>query len=125
MDGRPAPRPRIAKSYELLAYLLSRTKPEASRGELLTALFDGRSDDSARSYLRQAIHQLRESLPDEVGLVSDSAGVRLADEPPRVERVRAPGDPARRGGPPPGRGAARGPPRGRSRSPSAGSTCPA
>ena len=79
VDGRPAPRPRIAKSYELLAYLLSRAKPEATRGDLLMALFDGRSDDSARSYLRQAIHQLRESLPDEVELVSDSAGVRLAD----------------------------------------------
>jgi DNA-binding SARP family transcriptional activator len=79
VDGDPAPRPRIAKSYELLAYLLSRAKPEATRGDLLMALFDGRSDDSARSYLRQAIHQLRESLPDEVELVSDSAGVRLAD----------------------------------------------
>lgn len=79
VDGRPAARPRIAKSYELLAYLSSRSSPEAPRAELLTVLFDGRSDDSARSYLRQAIHQLRECLPEEVELVSDAGGVRLAD----------------------------------------------
>jgi DNA-binding SARP family transcriptional activator len=77
VDGKPAPRPRIAKSYELLAYLTSRARPHASREELLTALFDGRTDDSARSYLRQAIHQLREVLPEEVRLVSDSSGASL------------------------------------------------
>jgi len=77
VDGAPAARPRIAKSYELLAYLASRQRPEASRDELLMALFDGRTDDSARSYLRQAVHQLREVLPDEVKLVSDASGVSL------------------------------------------------
>jgi DNA-binding SARP family transcriptional activator len=71
VDGEPAPRPRIAKSYELLAFLLSRDRPSAGRDELLRALFDGRSDDSARAYLRQAVHQLREVLPGEVRLVSD------------------------------------------------------
>jgi DNA-binding SARP family transcriptional activator len=79
VDGRPAPRPRIAKSYELLAYLTSQGQPEASREELLNALFDGRSDGSARSYLRQAVHQLREALPDEVPLVSDGRRVSLTD----------------------------------------------
>jgi DNA-binding SARP family transcriptional activator len=79
VDGAPAPRPRIAKSYELLAYLTSRQRPEASRDELLTALFDGRSDDSARSYLRQAVHQLREVLPEDVRLVSDGSGVSLEE----------------------------------------------
>jgi DNA-binding SARP family transcriptional activator len=77
VNGVAAPRPRIAKSYELLAYLTSRPRTEASRDELLTALFDGRSDDSARSYLRQAIHQLREVLPDDVRLVSGTSGVSL------------------------------------------------
>jgi len=80
VDGRPAPRPRIAKSLELLAYLTSRDRPQAPRAELLNALFDGRSDDSARAYLRQAIHQLREALPDEVELVSDTTSVRLAED---------------------------------------------
>jgi LuxR family transcriptional regulator, maltose regulon positive regulatory protein len=79
VDGLPAPRPRIAKSYELLAYLTSRARPQASREELLTALFDGRSDDSARSYLRQAVHQLREVLPAEVQLVSEGGGVALGE----------------------------------------------
>jgi DNA-binding SARP family transcriptional activator len=79
VDGAPAPRPRIAKSYELLAFLSSRDPPESSREELLMALFDGRSDDSARAYLRQAVHQLREVLPDEVRIVSDPAHVSLAE----------------------------------------------
>lgn len=95
VDGAPAPRPRIAKSYELLAYLTSRQRAEASREELLTALFDGRSDGSARSYLRQAVHQLREVLPDEVNLVSDGARVSLGEsllvssESARLERLLA------------------------------------
>ncbi len=79
IDGAPAPRPRIAKSYELLAFLSSRDPPESSREELLMALFDGRADDSARAYLRQAVHQLREVLPDEVRIVSDPAHVSLAE----------------------------------------------
>jgi DNA-binding SARP family transcriptional activator len=95
VDGKPAPRPRIAKSYELLAYLTSRQRPEATREELLTALFDGRSDESARSYLRQAVHQLREVLPEEVRLDSDGARVSLgesllvASESARLERLLA------------------------------------
>ena len=79
VDGRPAARPRIAKSYELLAYLTSRGAGAAPRAELLTALFDGRADESARAYLRQAVHQLREALPDGVELLSDPEGVRLGD----------------------------------------------
>jgi DNA-binding SARP family transcriptional activator len=95
VDGRPAPRPRIAKSYELLAFLTSRSRPEATREELLTALFDGRTDESARSYLRQALHQLREVLPEEVELVSDGARVSLGEsllvssESSRLERLLA------------------------------------
>lgn len=95
VDGAPAARPRIAKSYELLAYLTSRARPEASREELLTALFDGRSDESARSYLRQALHQLREVLPEEARLVSDSSRVafeeslRVSSESVRFETMLA------------------------------------
>src|SRR6185437_13986932 len=47
--------------------------------ELLSALFHERSDDSARAYLRQAVHQLREVLPEEVRLVSEPARTWLAD----------------------------------------------
>ena len=79
VDGTLAPRPRIGKSYELLAYLTSRPEPRATREELLTALFGGRSDNSARSYLRQAVHQLREVLPPEAGLTTDPSDVWLAD----------------------------------------------
>jgi LuxR family maltose regulon positive regulatory protein len=77
VDGKTAPRPRISKSFDLLAYLICGARRRASRDDLLTALFDGRSDGSARSYLRQAIHQLREVLPDEVRLVSDGSVVSL------------------------------------------------
>lgn len=57
-------RPRIAKTLELLAYLLTRSKHTATREELLDALFDGRDDDSSRSYLRQAVTWLRRVLPE-------------------------------------------------------------
>jgi DNA-binding SARP family transcriptional activator len=95
VDGVTAPRPRIAKSYALLAFLTTRPGAEATREDLLTALFDGRSDDSARAYLRQAIHQLREVLRDDVRLVSDAGGVALdgsvgvASESVRLETLLA------------------------------------
>jgi ATP/maltotriose-dependent transcriptional regulator MalT/DNA-binding SARP family transcriptional activator len=93
VDGVPAARPRIAKSYELLAYLTSRSAPEASRDELLTALFDGRSDESARSYLRQAAHQLREVLPQDARLVSEGSRISLdgaaSSESVRLETLLA------------------------------------
>lgn len=83
VDGEPAPRPRIAKSYELLAFVLSHDGKAVGRDELLSALFDGRSDESARAYLRQAVHRLREVLPEHVRLVSDPARTGLED-PVRV-----------------------------------------
>jgi DNA-binding SARP family transcriptional activator len=79
VDGVAAARPRIAKSYELLAFLISRSGHEASRDELLGALFDGRSDDSARAYLRQAVHQLREVLPSEVTILSEPQRTSLEE----------------------------------------------
>jgi DNA-binding SARP family transcriptional activator len=88
VDGEPAPRPRIAKSYELLAFLLGRDRASAGRDELLSALFDGRSDDSARAYLRQAVHQLREVLPAEVRLVSEPTRTWL-EEPASVSSESA------------------------------------
>src|SRR5581483_4335554 len=73
--GEPV-RPRIRKSYELLAYLLAAGRPVA-RTELLDALFDGRADASAGSYLRQAAHRLREVLPPDVELAADGDRLRL------------------------------------------------
>lgn len=78
MQGAPLPRPRILKSYELFAYLATRPRGRATRDELLTALFGGRSDRSARSYLRQAVHHLREVLPADVGIDSAAAWISLS-----------------------------------------------
>ncbi|MBV8216929.1 MAG: winged helix-turn-helix domain-containing protein, partial [Solirubrobacterales bacterium] len=76
-------RPRIAKSYELLAYLLTARGAAARRDQLLDALFGGRADESARAYLRQAVHQLRTVLPD--GTLEAGGGrVGLRDDVPIV-----------------------------------------
>ncbi|MTD53276.1 BTAD domain-containing putative transcriptional regulator [Amycolatopsis pithecellobii] len=75
--GEQIVRPRIAKSLELLAYLLGRPGGRATRPELLTALFDGRSDPSTRAYLRQAVNRLREVLPDPGLVRSDGDEIRL------------------------------------------------
>jgi DNA-binding SARP family transcriptional activator len=63
VDGT-AVQPRIAKSHELLAYLLAQPERCATRERLLGALFESRRDDSTRAYLRQAIQWLRRVLPD-------------------------------------------------------------
>jgi LuxR family maltose regulon positive regulatory protein len=88
-------RPRIAKAYEVLAYLASCPGQCASRDDVLDALFDGRADGSARAYLRQAFHQLREVLPAGVELTVESARVALGEgavirsESGRVEALMA------------------------------------
>jgi DNA-binding SARP family transcriptional activator len=78
IDGAEV-KPRIAKSYELLAYLTAHPAVRADREELLEALFGERRDDSVRAYLRQAIHRLREVLPDGA-MVAEGARVELSDE---------------------------------------------
>jgi DNA-binding SARP family transcriptional activator len=79
VNGEEA-KPRIGKAYELLAYLVTRPGAEAGRGELLDALFDGRVDDSTRSYLRQAARWLRHVLPDDGDLVVERGRMRLGDD---------------------------------------------
>jgi DNA-binding SARP family transcriptional activator len=79
VDGRPV-RLRIAKAYELLAYLMTRAGEKVERAELLGVLFDGRDDESTRAYLRQAVHQLRRGLPPDAGLVAEPGFVQLGDE---------------------------------------------
>ena len=78
VDGEEA-RPRIAKTYELLAYLVAVPEARADRDELLDALFEGRADESSRAYLRQAVRWLRQCLPE--GSVEVEKGtVRLGDD---------------------------------------------
>ena len=69
-DGQER-RPRIAKSAALLAYLVDRGG-SATRHELLDALFDGRTDDSTRAYLRQAVLALRPLLPAPIELLREA-----------------------------------------------------
>ena len=76
VNGRQE-RPRIAKTYELLAYLTARPDAAADREELLHALFDGRADESARAYLRQAVRWLRHVLPEDEALVMEEGRLRL------------------------------------------------
>jgi len=78
VGGRPV-RPRIAKSVALLALLAAAPDNAGERDALLDALFDGRSDDAARSYLRQAAHRLREALPERVGPAFEGSTLRFAE----------------------------------------------
>lgn len=71
-------RPQIKKSAELLAFLAHRPGHSATREQLLRALFGGRSDESATSYLRQAVRWLRQVLPDEDSVVVADGVVRLS-----------------------------------------------
>ncbi|MFF7677612.1 BTAD domain-containing putative transcriptional regulator [Actinacidiphila glaucinigra] len=75
-DGREV-RPRLAKSTELLAFLLHRPAATARRALLLESLFPGRSDAAGRSYLRQAVYRLREVLPEGVALLQEDDVHRL------------------------------------------------
>jgi DNA-binding SARP family transcriptional activator len=56
--------PGLNKSVELLAFLANRDREDVTRETLLDALFRGRRDEAAASYLRQAVLKLRKVLPD-------------------------------------------------------------
>jgi ATP/maltotriose-dependent transcriptional regulator MalT/DNA-binding SARP family transcriptional activator len=77
-DGKEV-RPRIAKCYELVAYLAASGSPTATRVELLGALFDDADTRATRSYLRQVIHQLRSVLPEGAGPFIQDDRVILAE----------------------------------------------
>jgi DNA-binding SARP family transcriptional activator len=82
--------PRLKKSYELLAFVAASGRGGCTRQQLLDALFDGRSDESAASYLRQALLRLRRAVPDLLdgdtaqGPVRFSARSRVSTESERV-----------------------------------------
>ena len=71
-------RPKIRKSLELVSFLLSRGNASATRSEILTALWNGRDDESTRAYLRQAIKHLREALPEGAAVVTEGDALSLA-----------------------------------------------
>jgi DNA-binding SARP family transcriptional activator len=95
-------KPRINKTYQLLAYLCANGRHSADgrhgadgqyradgrygpdgqywahRDELLDVLFDGRADASARAYLRQTVRQLRLLLPADVEVTSQDAQISLS-----------------------------------------------
>jgi two-component SAPR family response regulator len=70
-------RVRLTKSFELLAFLANRSPQEASREELLEALFESRTDEAAASYLRQATLKLRKILPESLEIDRSSGRIRL------------------------------------------------
>lgn len=75
VDGEER-RPRIAKSYELLAFVAAAPGRQVDREAALEALFGERRDDSVRAYLRQVTLWVRRALPDE-GLQRDGDLLRL------------------------------------------------
>ena len=77
VDGEPR-RARLTKTYALLACLAESDGP-VPRSRLLGALFDNHPSDSASAYLRQAIHGLRQLLPDGVELENADGGLRITD----------------------------------------------
>jgi len=78
VNGRPATL-RLTKAYELLAFLAARPRREATKETLLEALFESRSDESARAYLRQALHKLRAVLPNGAIVTLSDNRVALSD----------------------------------------------
>lgn len=79
IDGEEL-RPKISKSYELLAYLAGRRPQSVERAELFDVLFEGRADDSTRAYLRQAVRWLREALPSEDAFVVTPLRIHLTEQ---------------------------------------------
>ncbi|NMH96814.1 BTAD domain-containing putative transcriptional regulator [Pseudonocardia acidicola] len=84
---------RLKKSYELLAFLANSGRDEVARQELLEVLFEGRSDDAAGSYLRQAMLRLRRAVPEVLhaggvaGRVGLGPGVRVTTESERLSAL--------------------------------------
>lgn len=56
--------PKLTKSMELLAFLAQHQGAPVRRAEVLSALFEGRKDESATAYLRQSSLRLRQAVPN-------------------------------------------------------------
>ena len=83
LDGDEV-RPKLSKCHELLSFLAVCNGAAAGRDELLNALFDGRADESARSYLRKTVIGVRRVLPADGLTVGDDGRVALAAPHPKV-----------------------------------------
>jgi DNA-binding SARP family transcriptional activator len=70
VNGRAA-RPRLGKAVELLAYLAVAGRRERGRTRVLEEVFGDPSDESARTYLRQTLADLRRILPGTPPLLVD------------------------------------------------------
>ena len=92
VDGEPRAL-RLTKSMELVAYLGLHAPAPVERRALLDALFEGRADKSVRSYLRQALREVRSTVPELIEeddtLVRLRPGVTVASESLRFERSLA------------------------------------
>jgi DNA-binding SARP family transcriptional activator len=77
VEGHRVVRPKIRKSLELLSYLLSSTHTRFSREDVLTALWNGRDDDSTRAYLRQALRHLRDVLPEGISVTAEGESLSV------------------------------------------------
>ncbi len=89
VDDKPLPS-ALSKSVALLSHLVHDEHHSAERSDLLGILFDGRTDRSALSYLRQILHRLRTQLPDGTLIVTDGSirlgdGVAVTSESQRLE----------------------------------------
>ena len=69
--------PRIAKSYELLAFLATHFPDPVRRDAVLTALFGCRPAGAASTYLRQAVYHLRQALPDPSDLLVGGGEIKI------------------------------------------------
>jgi DNA-binding SARP family transcriptional activator len=100
VNGRDV-RPKIRKSIELLSFMLLAPGTHVSREAVLTALWNGRDDDSTRAYLRQALRHLRDVLPEGVaiGAVGDSLSIEGAVTSESIELEALLSEAAREPGP--------------------------
>ncbi|BCW62932.1 BTAD domain-containing putative transcriptional regulator [Arthrobacter sp. StoSoilB22] len=87
-----AVRPRLMKTYELLAFLTTQPNVRANRDQLLNVLFPEKGNSQARTYLRQVLKWLRLVLPDGSLIVEDddialNPEIVISTESARFERL--------------------------------------
>ena len=78
VDGAPV-RARLAKTYELLSYVMTVPGRSVHRDDLHAVLFGERRDKSSRAYLRGAIQGLRAVLPSGFVEIRDDGLIAVAD----------------------------------------------
>jgi len=91
VEGETA-RPRLAKVFEILAFLLTQPGRQADRARLLSVLFDDEDNAQTRTYLRQILRLLRIVLPEDTvrtdaDFVALRADLVVATESARFERL--------------------------------------